>query len=285
MMGSSHERRRQGEDGLETYLHDIHHYPLLSPQEEQRVARRAIRGDPDARERLITANLRLVISIAQRYRHLGVPLMDLIQEGNVGLITAVNKFDPALGYKFSTYATWWIRQAILRALVKYVRPVPVPDYLLAALHKIDALEDLHRQHHEPSPNAALLAEETGLSRATVTRLLRWRPAPPSLDRLSDDESDETPLDQIHCERASPEEEALRAREHETLKRALDKLPLRERRILSLRYGIEDRHPRTLSEIGRILNLSRERVRQLESLALSKLRKLYASRRSLHIHPL
>jgi RNA polymerase primary sigma factor len=285
MIGTAHERRRQGEDGLEAYLHEIHHYPLLSPQEEQKVARRVVRGDPEARERLITANLRLVISIAQRYRHLGVPLMDLIQEGNIGLITAVNKFDPTLGYKFSTYATWWIRQAILRALVKHIRPVPVPDYLLAALHKIDELEDLHRQHHELPPSAALLAEETGLSHATVTRLLRWRPAPPSLDRTSDEESDETPLDQIHCERASPEEEALRAGECETLKEALDELPLRERRILSLRYGIEDRHPRTLSEIGRILNLSRERVRQLENLALSKLRKIYASRCYPRVPPL
>ncbi|MCX8103690.1 MAG: sigma-70 family RNA polymerase sigma factor, partial [Candidatus Bipolaricaulota bacterium] len=144
-------RRRQGEEGLEAYLREIGRYPLLSAEEERRVARRVACGDSRARERLITANLRLVISVAQRYRHLGIPLMDLIQEGNLGLMTAVDKFDPALGYKFSTYATWWIRQAILRALVKYVRPVPVPDYLLAVLHKIDELEDLHRQHHQLPP--------------------------------------------------------------------------------------------------------------------------------------
>lgn len=275
---SRSETRRQGEDGFEAYLREIHGYPLLSAQEEQTIARRVVRGDPAARERLITSNLRLVISIAQRYRHLGVPLMDLIQEGNIGLMTAVSKFDPTLGYKFSTYATWWIRQAVLRALVKYIRSVPVPDYLLATLHKIDELEDQHRQEHGIPLSTAVLAAETGLSHATVTRLLRWRPAPPSLDRAVDEEGDETTLDQIHCERASPEEETFRAKERERLKQALEQLPLRERRILSLRYGIEDCHPRTLSEIGKILDLSRERVRQLESLALSKLRKIYAGRR-------
>ncbi len=272
------ETRRYGEDCSASYLREIHGYPLLSAQEEQAIARRVVRGDPAARERLITSNLRLVISIAQRYSHLGVPLMDLIQEGNIGLMTAVGKFDPTLGYKFSTYATWWIRQAILRALVKYIRPVPIPDYLLAMLHQIDELEDQHRQKNGMPLSIAVLAEETGLSHATVTRLLRWRPAPPSLDRAVDEEGDETTLDQLHCQRASPEAEAFRAKEHERLKQALEQLPLRERRILSLRYGIQDGHPRTLNEIGKILELSRERVRQLESLALSKLRKIYAGQR-------
>lgn len=273
---SSVQKRRLTEEHLQTYLRDIHQYSLLNAQEEQVLARRIAKGDPRARERLITSNLRLVVSIAQRYRHLGAPLMDLIQEGNIGLMTAVEKFDPALGCRFSTYATWWIRQAILRSLAKYMRFIPIPDYLFPLLHKIDQLEDQQRNGNGASWDTATLAKETGLARETMLRLLQWRPAPPSLDQTVDEDGEETALDRVRCEKVSPESEALHAVEREQLRRALERLPVRERRIITLRYGLEDSHPRTLSDIGRIMNLSRERVRQLEAHALVKLRKIYTS---------
>ena len=257
-------------DFLQLYLSEIKRHPLLSPEEEYRVARRAARGDRRARERLITANLRLVVSIAAKYRDLGVPLLDLIQEGNIGLITAVERFDPQRGYKFSTYATWWIRQAIMRSLVKHLRLIAVPDYLVSLLHKITQIEEDHRvgaQHAVP-----LLAEEVGVSHEVLQRLLQVRPFAPSLDTPIGEEEDETVLESIGSDEAMPEQETLRAAQRERLQRALAELDARERRILILRYGLEDNHPRTLVEIGMSLNLSRERVRQIEELALSKLKQ-------------
>jgi RNA polymerase primary sigma factor len=258
---------------LQLYLDEIKRHPLLSPEEEYRVAQRAARGDPQARERLITSNLRLVVSIAAQYRDLGVPLLDLIQEGNIGLITAVERFDPSRGYKFSTYATWWIRQAIMRSLVKHLRMIAVPDYLVSLLHKITQLEERYLQERGDLPSSEELAAEIGVSPEILQRLLQVRPFTPSLDTpIGEEEEDETLLEGVATDRGAPERETLRAMQRERLEQALAELDARERRVLVLRYGLEDNHPRTLVEIGMALNLSRERVRQLEELALSKLRQ-------------
>ncbi|MCX8102940.1 MAG: sigma-70 family RNA polymerase sigma factor [Candidatus Bipolaricaulota bacterium] len=268
-----HGLERNGKhDFLQLYLNEIKRHPLLSPEEEYRVAQRAARGDASARERLITANLRLVVSIAAQYRDLGVPLLDLIQEGNIGLLNAVERFDPQRGYKFSTYATWWIRQAIIRSLVKHLRLIAVPDYLVSLLHKITKLEEDHWQRHGSSPNYPELAEEVGVSPEVLQRLLQVRPFAPSLDAPIGEEEDETALESVGARQATPEQETLRATQRERLEQALAELDARERRILILRYGLEDNHPRTLVEIGMSLNLSRERVRQIEELALSKLKQ-------------
>jgi RNA polymerase primary sigma factor len=259
-------------DFLQLYLNEIKRHPLLSAEEEYRIAQRAARGDPHARERLITANLRLVVSIAAQYRDVGVPLLDLIQEGNIGLMTAVERFDPQRGYKFSTYATWWIRQAILRSFVKHLRVIAVPDYLVSLLHKITQVEEDHLREHGSLPSHAELAEEIGVSPEILMRLLQVRPFAPSLDVPIGEEEDETMLENIGATQATPEQETLRAAQRERLEQALAQLDARERRVLTLRYGLEDNHPRTLVEIGMALNLSRERVRQIEELALRKLKQ-------------
>ncbi len=257
---------------LQLYLNEIKRHPLLSPEEEYAVAQRAAKGDPQARERLITSNLRLVVSIAAHYRDLGVPLLDLIQEGNIGLITAVERFDPSRGYKFSTYATWWIRQAIMRSLVKHLRVIAVPDYLVSLLHKITQIEEQHWHEQGDLPDYEKLAEEIGVSPEILRRLLQVRPFTPSLDTPIGEEEDETLLESVAANSRTPEQEALRALQRERLEQALAELDARERRVLVLRYGLEDNHPRTLVEIGMSLNLSRERVRQIEELALSKLKQ-------------
>lgn len=257
---------------LQLYLNEIKRHPLLSPEEEYAVAQRAAQGDPQARERLITANLRLVVSIAAQYRDLGVPLLDLIQEGNIGLITAVERFDPQRGYKFSTYATWWIRQAIMRSLVKHLRVIAVPDYLVSLLHKITQIEEQHWHKRGDLPSAGELAQQLGVSPQVLQRLLQVRPFTPSLDTPISEEEDETLLESIAANHRTPEQEVLRALQRERLEQALAQLDARERRVLVLRYGLEDNHPRTLVEIGMSLNLSRERVRQIEELALSKLKQ-------------
>ncbi|MFN4218092.1 MAG: RNA polymerase sigma factor RpoD/SigA [Candidatus Bipolaricaulia bacterium] len=257
---------------LQLYLDEIKRHPLLSAEEEYRIAKRAARGDPQARERLITSNLRLVVSIAAQYRDLGVPLLDLIQEGNIGLITAVERFDPQRGYKFSTYATWWIRQAIMRSLVKHLRLIAVPDYLVSLLHKITQIEERYVQERGDLPTHAELAAHIGVSPEVLQRLLQVRPFAPSLDTPVGEEEDETLLESVSTHRAAPEVETLRTAHRDRLERALAELDARERRVLILRYGLEDNHPRTLVEIGMSLNLSRERVRQIEELALSKLKQ-------------
>ncbi len=260
------------EDPVRTYLREIGQIPLLTPEEEKGLARRAKQGDPDAKARLASANLRLVVSIAKRYTGLGLPLLDLIQEGNVGLMRAVEKFDPEKGYKFSTYATWWIRQAITRALTQTSRSIRLPESLIQRLRRIHEAEAAWVQEHGEPPTDEDLAE---LLKIPLEQIQATRQAPqytPSLDQPREEEEGDE-LEQLISNGSlpSPLRAALRELRREELRKALETLSERERRVLSLRYGLEDDQPKTLEETGKILGISRERVRQIQNEALEKLR--------------
>ena len=263
-----------GEDPIQTYLREIGRIPLLTAEEEKELARRARAGDEEAKAKLAAANLRLVVSIAKRYTGLGLPLLDFIQEGNVGLMRAVEKFDPERGYKFSTYATWWIRQAITRALTQTSRSIRLPESLLQRLRKIQEAESRWLQEYGELPTDEELAEMLGMP---VEQIQEARQAPqytPSLDQPLDEEEDGDELEQLigNGSLPSPLRTALKELRREELRKALESLSERERKVLSLRYGLEDDQPRTLEETGRILGISRERVRQIQNEALEKLRQ-------------
>ncbi len=267
-------RSGSGEDPIQTYLREIGRIPLLTAEEEKELARRARAGDEEAKAKLAAANLRLVVSIAKRYTGLGLPLLDLIQEGNVGLMRAVEKFDPERGYKFSTYATWWIRQAITRALTQTSRSIRLPESLLQRLRKIQEAEAQWLQEYGELPTDEELAEVLGMP---VEQIQEARQAPqytPSLDQPLDEEEDGDELEQLigNGSLPSPLRTALKELRREELRKALESLSERERKVLSLRYGLEDDQPRTLEETGRILGISRERVRQIQNEALEKLRQ-------------
>jgi len=261
------------EDPIQTYLREIGQIPLLTVEEERELARRARQGDNDAKARLAAANLRLVVSIAKRYTGLGLPLLDLIQEGNVGLMRAIEKFDPERGYKFSTYATWWIRQAITRALTQTSRSIRLPESLIQRLRRLQEAETAWIQEHGEPPTDEELAEILGIP---VEQVQEARQAPqytPSLDQPLDEEEEGDELEQLVSNGSlpSPLRTALKELRREELRKALEILSERERRVLSLRYGLEDDEPKTLEETGKLLGISRERVRQIQNEALEKLR--------------
>lgn len=261
------------EDPVQTYLKEIGRIPLLTPEEEVELARRVRRGDPDAKAQLAAANLRLVVSIAKRYTGIGLPLLDLIQEGNVGLMRAIEKFDPERGYKFSTYATWWIRQAITRALTQSSRAIRLPESLVQRLRRLQAAEAAWIQEHGEPPTDEELAE---LLEIPVEQVREAQQAPqftPSLDQpLEEEEGDELEKLVSNGSLPSPLRTALKELRREELRKALEALSERERQVLSLRYGLEDDEPKTLEETGKILGISRERVRQIQNEALEKLRQ-------------
>jgi RNA polymerase primary sigma factor len=265
------------DDLLQLYLNEIGKVPLLSAQEEIELARRARQGDPKAREKLILANLRLVVSIVVPYRGLGVPLLDLIQEGNLGLMRAVEKFDPERGYRFSTYATWWIRQAILRALLKQSRTVSIPHYVYTLIRKVQRAEAHYMQEHNVPPTDSQLAALLHLTLDEVRRAQQARVSQASLEQplsdLSEGDKQILPINTLTSDpKASPAVQALRQLQQEKLRAAIDRLPTRERKILILRFGLDGGAPRTLAEVGQHLHLSRERVRQLEKRALNRLKQ-------------
>jgi RNA polymerase primary sigma factor len=268
------------EDPVQTYLREIGRIPLLTPEEEKELARQARQGDEEAKAQLAAANLRLVVSIAKRYTGLGLPLLDLIQEGNVGLMRAIEKFDPEKGFKFSTSATWWIRQAITRALTQTSRSIRLPESLLQRLRRIQEAEAKWIQEHGEPPADEELAEYLGMP---VEQVQEARQAPqytPSLDQPIDEEEDGDELEQLigNGSLPSPVRTALKELLREELRKALETLSERERRVLELRYGLEDDQPRTLEETGKILGISRERVRQIQNEALEKLRQPKIRRR-------
>ena len=262
------------DDSLGHYLRSISRTPLLTAQREVELAKRIERGDLLAKQQMVEANLRLVVSIAKHYQGRGLSLLDLIQEGSVGLIRAVEKFDHRRGLRFSTYATWWIRQGVRRAVVEKGRMIRVPVGVADRLHKLVAAEGRLVQRLGRSPSSAELALELGWPASKVRQLERLAVQPTSLDVPIHD-GEETPLIHLLDDRSAecPLEAAIDGERSSALWRLLALLPLREREVLELRFGLTGASPYTLEQVGGVLGLSRERVRQIEEHALRKLEAL------------
>ena len=262
-------------DGLQLFLKGIGKVRLLSAEEEVELAKRIWRGDLDAKQKMVESNLRLVVSIAKNYRNQGLPFLDLIQEGTIGLVRAAEKFDYRKGFKFSTYATWWIRQAVARALADKARTIRIPVHVFEKLNKIGRAERKLVTGLGREPTVEEIAEVTGIEPDEVDSIRRLAQAPISLEMPVGDE-DQSEFGQfIADEQAeSPYERAVETLTQEALRKALENLGYRERRVLELRYGLGGEHPRTLDEVGRTFNVTRERIRQIENQSLKKLQKLY-----------
>jgi RNA polymerase primary sigma factor len=262
-------------DSLQLFLKDIGKVRLLTAQEEVDLAKRIERGDLDAKQKMVESNLRLVVSIAKNYRNQGLPFLDLIQEGTLGLVRAAEKFDYRKGFKFSTYATWWIRQAIARALADKARTIRIPVHIVEKLNKIGRAERKLVTGLGREPTADEIAEVTGIEPDEVDSIRRFAQAPISLEKPVGDEEQSEFGQFIADEQAeSPYERAVEILTHEALRKSLENLGYRERRVLELRYGLGGEHPRTLDEVGRTFNVTRERIRQIEHHSLTKLQKLH-----------
>ncbi|MBO5265880.1 MAG: RNA polymerase sigma factor RpoD [Ruminiclostridium sp.] len=260
------------DDPVKIYLKEIGRVPLLSPEEEIELAQRMSSGDPYAKKRLSEANLRLVVSIAKRYVGRGMQFLDLIQEGNLGLIKAVEKFDYTKGYKFSTYATWWIRQAITRAIADQARTIRIPVHMVETITKVKKVSStlLHKNGREATPEE--IAEELHLPLDRVREIIRISQDPVSLETPIGEEEDSHLGDFIPDEEApAPAEAASLTLLKEQLDEVLNTLTEREGKVLRLRFGLEDGRQRTLEEVGKEFNVTRERIRQIEAKALRKLR--------------
>ena len=260
------------DDPVKVYLKEIGRVPLLSPDEEVELAQRMAEGDAYAKKRLAEANLRLVVSIAKRYVGRGMQFLDLIQEGNLGLIKAVEKFDSTKGFKFSTYATWWIRQAITRAIADQARTIRIPVHMVETINKVIRVSRqlLQELGHDPSPEE--IAKEMNMPVDRVRDILKIAQEPVSLETPIGEEEDSHLGDFIPDDDApEPAEAASFMLLKEQLVEVLKTLTPREEKVLRLRFGIEDGHTRTLEEVGKEFNVTRERIRQIEAKALRKLR--------------
>ena len=263
-------------DSLQLLLDGIAKTRLLTADEEIELAKRIERGDLAAKERMIEANMRLVVSIAKRYRNQGLPFLDLIQEGAIGLVRAVEKFDYRRGFKFSTYATWWIRQAISRAIADKARTIRIPIHINAVLQKLDgAQRRLEATGGDRDPTVEEIAEMAGVDPDEADVIMRAAQAPISLERPVGDDGDAAELGHLipDATAISPFEAAAEAMIKDRLQEALENLSYRERRIVELRYGLGGEQPRTLDEVGRVFSLTRERTRQIEESAIAKLSSL------------
>jgi RNA polymerase primary sigma factor len=264
-------------DGLQLFLKDIGRVRLLTAQQEVALAKAIERGDLHAKQKMVESNLRLVVSIAKNYRNQGLPFLDLIQEGTIGLVRAAEKFDYRRGYKFSTYATWWIRQAIARALADKARTIRIPVHIVEKLNKIRRADRslVTALGREPTPEE--ISEVTGIDPEEIGSIKRSAQAPISLEKPVGEE-DESEFGQFiadeHAE--SPYDRAVENLTNQALRVALEALSYRERRVLELRYGLAGQDPRTLDQVGRAFNVTRERIRQIESQSLRKLQNLRAA---------
>ncbi len=261
------------EDSVRLYLREIGRVKMIKPDEEIELARRIAKGDGDAKKKLIQANLRLVISIAKKYVNRGLPFQDLIQEGNLGLIRAAEKFDHTKGFKFSTYATWWIRQAISRGLADKSRTIRVPVHMVESINKLKKTSAKLSQELGRKPSEQELSVALEISVSKVQEIMQADREPVSMEMpLSRD--DETYIGDLIEDNENTRPDATTAEElmRQDLSRMLSQLTPRERDIMHLRYGLEDGRQRTLEEVGRLFNITRERVRQIEHKAFRKLRQ-------------
>ena len=267
------------DDPVKIYLKEIGRVPLLSNEEEQELAKRMAEGDEAARAKLSEANLRLVVSIAKRYAGRGMMFLDLIQEGNMGLIKAVEKFDYSKGYKFSTYATWWIRQAITRAIADQARTIRIPVHMVETINKVMRVERQLLQELGRQPKPEEVAQEMGMSVEKIREVLKIAQEPIPLETPIGEEEDSHLGDFIPDEDiTAPSDAASQVMLKEELEDVLKTLTEREAKVLKMRFGLEDGRMRTLEEVGRDFNVTRERIRQIEAKALRKLRHPSRSKR-------
>ncbi len=270
------------DDSVRLYLREIGKIPLLNAEEELSLAQRVVAGDKEAKDQMAEANLRLVVSIAKRYVGRGLDLLDLIEEGNTGLLRAVEKFDPDKGFKFSTYATWWIRQAITRAIADQARTIRIPVHMVETINKLLRTQRRLTQELNREPTNAEIAKEMEIDEAKVEHIMKIKQDISSLDaNIRDDEEESVLADFIEDEdTVTPEESATSQLLKEQVKDMLGALTEREQKILKLRFGLEDGKQHTLEEVGQEFSVTRERIRQIEAKALAKLRK-HKDARKLH----
>lgn len=267
------------DDPVKMYLKDIGRVPLLSADEEIDLAKRMLENDEAAKKRLSEANLRLVVSIAKRYVGRGMLFLDLIQEGNLGLMKAVEKFDYQKGFKFSTYATWWIRQSITRAIADQARTIRIPVHMVETINKLTRVQRVLLQELGREPLPSEIAEKMGVTEDRVREIQKIAQDPVSLETPIGEEEDSHLGDFIEDEKTTtPSDSVAFTMLKEQLLGVLDTLTPREEKVLRLRYGIDDGKPRTLEEVGREFNVTRERIRQIEAKALRKLRHPSRSKR-------
>lgn len=260
------------DDPVKLYLKEIGRVPLLTPEEEIEIAIRISNGDSKAKDRLVEANLRLVVSIAKKYVGRGLPFLDLVQEGTLGLIKAVDKFDYTKGFKFSTYATWWIRQAITRAIPDLVRIVRVPVHMSELINRYRKVSSMLLHENGKEPTESEIADMMGTSPEKVREIMRVAQEPVSLETPIGEEEDSHLGDFVpDTETPEPEDATINNMQREQIAEALKTLTEREALVLSLRYGLGSNRVHTLEEVGKVLGVTRERVRQIEAKALRKLR--------------
>ncbi len=260
------------DDSVKMYLKDIGRVPLLNAEEELQLAKEMAEGNTEAKEKLINANLRLVVSIAKRYVGRGMSFLDLIQEGNLGLMKAVDKFDYTKGFKFSTYATWWIRQAITRSIADQARTIRIPVHMVETINKLIKISRALLQKYGREPTQAEIAEAMGISEARVVEIQKIAQDPVSLETPIGEEDDSHLGDFIEDTSATAPIDAAEANMlKEQVNEILGTLAPREAMVLILRYGLRDNRPRTLEEVGKVFNVTRERIRQIEAKALRRLK--------------
>ena len=266
-----------GEEDASQFLREIRRYPRLSAQEERELARRCAQGDEDAIRQMVNANLRLVVSVAREYAGRGVALLDLIQEGSIGLLAAARKFDYTLDYRFSTYATKWIRQGVSRCLMNHGGLIRVPMHTAERIQKIESARNSLRQSTGEEPDAFSISEATGIPAEKVEQLLQLSPDVCSLDILVGDGEEDTLgalLEDIQA--PEPQETLVRRELENTLDTLLSSLNERQQQILRLHFGLDDGKAHSLEEIGKMMNISKERARQIERQAMEKLQKMGSS---------
>ncbi len=267
------------DDSIRMYLKEIGKIPLLSADDERDLASRMNEGDESAKDVLVESNLRLVVSIAKKYMNRGLSLLDLIQEGNIGLIKAVDKFDHTKGFKFSTYATWWIRQAITRAIADQARTIRIPVHMVETINKLTRIQRQLVQELGREPDVNELAEKMELPPEKIREIQRISQDPVSIDKPVGEEEDSHLVDFISSdETLSPDEEVARVLLKEELVNVLSVLSEREAKVIKLRFGLDDGRQRTLEEVGRTLGVTRERIRQIEAKAIRKLGRSSVSKR-------